>query len=86
MRRAKEKWFKRRAEEAERERFDEKRFWQNIRELQCARQGRVPARVVTIQDEAGPMKPPMKSMSAGGGTFIWCSTSKPNVASLNWRE
>ena len=53
VRRAKEKWLKRKADEAERERFGRKRFWQKNRKLQCARWGSVPARVVTIQDEKG---------------------------------
>ena len=35
---------------------------------------------------AGPAKPPLNSMNAGGGTFIRCSTSKTSVASLNCRE
>ena len=53
VRRAKEEWLKRKAQEAERERIGGKRVWDNIRDLQRAKRGRIPERVVTIQDEDG---------------------------------
>ena len=53
VRREKEEWLKRKAQEAERERFWGKRLWDNIRDLQRAKRGRIPARVVTVQDEDG---------------------------------
>ncbi len=53
MRRAKNEWLKRKAEEEERERFGGKEAWHSIRDLQRGRRSRMPARAVIIEDEEG---------------------------------
>ena len=53
MRKAKDEWFKRKAQEAKKEKFGRKEVWQCIRDLQRGRRGRMPTRVVAVDDEDG---------------------------------
>ena len=53
VRRAKNEWFKRKAQEVERERLGGRKVWQCIRDMQCGQRGRLPTRVVKINDEDG---------------------------------
>ena len=53
IRSAKNEWFKRKAEGAERERFGGKYVWQCIRDMQRGERGRRPTRVVKVDDEEG---------------------------------
>ena len=53
VRRSKSDWFRRVAAKVERERFGGKEVWQCIRDLQRGRRGRMPVRVVTVEDEDG---------------------------------
>ena len=51
--RVKNEWFRKKAEEAQKERFGDKKVWQCVRDLQCGRRGRKPTRVVTVDNENG---------------------------------
>ena len=42
IRRVKNEWFRKKAEEAQKERFGDKKVWQCVRDLQCGRRGRKP--------------------------------------------
>ena len=53
IRKAKNEWFRAKAEEAERERFGGKKVWQSIRDMQHGRRGLLPSVAVTINDEDG---------------------------------
>ena len=53
MRVAKDKWFQRKASEAERGRHGGKLLWKCIRDIQRGRRGLVPTRSATIRDEDG---------------------------------
>ena len=53
MRKAKDDWFRKKAQEAERERFGGKEVWQCIRDLQRGWRGRMPTRVVAVDGEEG---------------------------------
>ena len=60
IRRAKDQWFRAKAEEAERERFGGKKVWRCIRDLQRGRRGLRPSVNVTINDEDGnPCRTPL---------------------------
>lgn len=66
VRKAKDEWFRRKAQEAERERFGGKEVWQCIRDLQRGRRGRMPTRVVAVDDEEGRHAPPQLSSRRDG--------------------
>ena len=51
IRRAKNEWFKAKAEEVEQERFGGKKVWQSIRDMQRGWRGLLPSVSVTINDE-----------------------------------
>ena len=53
MRGAKDKWFQRKAFEAERGRHGGKLMWKCIRDIQRGRRGLVPTRSATVRDEDG---------------------------------
>ena len=53
IRKAKNEWFRRKAEEAEKKRFGGKEVWQCIRDLQRGHWGRMPMKVVTVEGEDG---------------------------------
>ena len=52
-RKVKNEWFQAKAAEAQRRRFSGKNAWQCIRDMQHGRRGLIPARCVTIRNEAG---------------------------------
>ena len=61
MRVAKDKWFQRKASEAERGRHGGKLVWKCIRDIQRGRRGLVPTRSAIIRDEDGvPLAAPRK--------------------------
>ena len=53
VRKAKNKWFMEKADEAQKVRFGGKAVWKCIRDMQYARQGLVSSRLSTVNDEEG---------------------------------
>ena len=53
IRNAKNNWFKRKAEEVQKERFGGKKVWKSIRDMQRGQKGLLPSKTVVINDENG---------------------------------
>ena len=53
IRKAKNDWFKTKAEETQREQFGGKMVWECIRDMQCGLRGLLPSVSVSIKDENG---------------------------------
>ena len=53
VRDAKNRWFMDEAEEAQKVRFEGKKVWQCIRDMQYGQRGLVPSRLTTVDDEQG---------------------------------
>ena len=73
IREAKNSWFKQKATEAQRERFGGNKVWMCIRDMQRARRGLVPAKIVIIEDENGdPCSTTLAQKQRWGGTLPRC--------------